>query len=479
MLLILAGSVYLYIPIRSMFDPVSDWGNPDTAASLIHHMTLRQYSGWVHNSPEGLLVSLKLLVISLVKSWSWISLLAVVLGAAVGWRVARPRTVMAILILIASLILSSSHQAVDYEPFYLPPMFASLLLVSNIFTWVHVRELPVLINRTLVAAGFACVLALLFLNYRDMDKSDYTLAEDYGKLILDTAGYGTLFTAGDINSFPVLYLRYAEGYGSRVEVFDRSIRRDALLERASELAGRAFDDHYQAREAVIQAGQSPSFIAKSHYVHEPNWLNSGKPLLSYGILYAVGNAPPLRPRLPEYPADYDPGDPLSRSLLANLDLARGEEALMSTPPDSARMLASYRMALQRMHYEPRAEPVNQIGIYFRRAGLPDLALEAYRMSLEKPLLNPQQRRDIRYNISNVYKDRGNDYHRAGDPANAVASYVEALEHDPADSRLLRNIGLIYLRELNRPEEALRYLNRYLEIEPSNREIRRLVETLTP
>jgi tetratricopeptide (TPR) repeat protein/nicotinamide riboside transporter PnuC len=479
MLIGIAGTVYLYMLVRSHSDPISDWGNPETLTGLIDHMTLKQYSGWVHNSFEGFFVSVRLFVTTLLISWWWIGAVATISGAIAGWKVARSETIMALLILISSLLLASSHQAVNYEPFYLPPMFASLVLIGNNFIWLLRKNLHRLVIGGATAFAFACVLGLLAFNYKQMDRSDFTLAEDYGKLILDTADRGILFTAGDINSFPALYLRYVEGYKQDVEVYDRSIRRQALVDRASEIARRTFDDYYLAREAVLNSGEGRMFLAKNHYVSEPAWLGTQVELFSCGILYAAGEKPSTCLPVPEYPPDYDPGDPLARSLLVNLDLARGEEALESVPPDSAAMLEAYRMAIHRMGCEPRAVLPNQIGIYFRQVGLPEMALEAYGFSLDRPLITPQQRRDIRYNISNIYKDKGNADYRAGDLESAVAAYIEASEYDPDNPKLLRNIGLIYLRDLSKPEEALRYLEKYLEHNPSDTEVGNLVRSSRP
>ena len=477
LLIAVAGSVYLYMLVRSQSDPISDWGNPESVTALINHMTLKQYSGWVHISFENLFVSVRLFIITLLKSWWWIGAIALVSGVIAGWSVARTRTVMALMILISSLLLVSSHQALDYEPFYLVPMFAVLLLIGNNFIWLKQRDLPHLVMRAIAVVGFVCMLALLLLNYPAMDKSDYTLAEDYGKLILDTADKGILFTAGDINSFPALYLRYAENYEPDVEVFDRSVRRQKLLDKAHNLIGHEINNYYQARAAVIQYGNERKYLTKNLYMNEPHWLDLTEPIFSYGILYAVRNKPSEKATIPLYPRDYDPGDPLSRQLLVNLDLARGEDALQSMPPDTTEALKAFSTALHRMENEPRAEPLNQIGIYFRKAKLPDFAMEAYRTALQKPLITSSQRRDITYNISNIHKDRGNAFAKAGNYEGAVASYIEALTCDPDNSKLLLNIGSIYAQALKDTNKAIVYLNKYLELNPSDTKTRDWVNTL--
>jgi len=204
-ILAITGSIYLYLLVRASCNPLSNWGNPENLRALIDHMTLIQYSGWIGHSWENIAVSCRLFFITILDSWLWIGIAATITGVIIGWIHNRSMTVCALLILTASLILSSSHQALDYEPFYILTMFASLLLISNIFIWLEGQLFSQLFRYGVYSAGLIACLLLLFTNYRGQDKSDYTLSEDYSKHILDSAGSGIIFTAGDINSFTTLY----------------------------------------------------------------------------------------------------------------------------------------------------------------------------------------------------------------------------------------------------------------------------------
>ena len=135
------------------------------------------------------------------------------------------------------------------------------------------------------------------------------------------------------------------------------------------------------------------------------------------------------------------------------------------------------MAIGRMKDEPRAEVVNQIGIFFRQAAQYQLALETYDMALRKPLMTSTERNEIMYNISNVYKDLGNVCLKVNDFKGAATNYTKALEHDTGNSRLLLNLGIIYAQRLNEKSKGIDYLNRYLAQNPSDTEIRRLVNSL--
>jgi tetratricopeptide (TPR) repeat protein len=318
---------------------------------------------------------------------------------------------------------------------------------------------------------------LLAGNYIGQDKSEYALAEDYAKNMIDNAGSGILFTAGDINSFPALYLRYAEGYADSLEIFDRSIRQTAMFDYAEQLGYQEALNYYAARDMIIQRSGLPCYLAKSHYTYEPDWLNANNQLYSKGILYKIGQPATKTPTELEFPIDFQPGDVLSRQLLVNLDLSRGEDYLSADPPDSALALRAFNLALKRLDAEPRATVLNNVGIFFRKQGYLDLAFKTYESALTRSILPSEVRANIIFNISNVFKDKGNLSAAAGDYIGAVENYEEALTYDPNNAALLRNVGLIYARVIGNSTEARKYLYRYLEITPTDSSIIKLMQSL--
>jgi hypothetical protein len=473
-LVALAGTMYLYLWVRAANGPISDWGHPVGLSALWHHMSLKQYSGWVLESSDSLAMTVRLYARSVIESWWWFGVAAALSGAYLGIRFYRRRTITAILLLVTSLALATFHQAVDYAPFFLIPTLATLLLMSNNIVWMKERGIK---NMFISAGGLVAIGAMLFFHFPSNNVSGYNFYEDYSKLILETVDRGILFTAGDFNSFGPMYLRYAEGYRPGVEVFDRSIRRHALLEKASTMSGQTTDDYFAARTAIFHNERRQIYLVKNHAWGEPEWLPGSDSLHSYGILYELMQTPNRTPRMPAYPAGFDIDDPMTRGVLANLDLAGGEEKLAQIPRDSLGALTSFREAIGRMKNEPRGIFLNFIGSYLRRIGQGDMALDAYQQALQKPILTATQRKDIIFNISNVYKDRGNLAHQHGDYLAAVAAYIEALKYDPASSRTALNIGLIYLQNLNDPANARTYLNKYLELVPSDTRVRNLLNSL--
>lgn len=476
-ILVITGSIYLYLLIRSSCEPLSNWGNPSDIKALIHHMTLGQYSGWVEYSWDNILMSIKLFFISINKSWWWIGLIMSAIGTIIGILKNRTRTISALLMLAAILFLSSSHQALNYEPFYIPALFAALLLMSNVFIWFESLSLPPLLRYSIYSSCSIACLILLIINYDVQNRSDYTLSEDYSKFVLDSAESGILFTAGDINSFGTLYLRYVEKYREQVNVYDRSIRLSALLEYAKRLTGSDYSDYYNARSAILNNTAENKYLVKNHYTYEPEWLNISQPFYSYGILYSINDKPTNSPNVLKYPIDYNPGDILSRQLLVNLDLARGEQCLAEEPYDTSAAFAAFNLALKRLENEPRAVVFNNLGIYFRSGGYLELAHKAYKKALVKSIITPSTRQDITYNISNLYKDEGNNYLAMKDYHNAVSSYLRALNYDPNSTDLMLNIGLIFGQMLNDTANACIYLEKYLDMKPSDTKVRDFLDKL--
>lgn len=470
----LAGTLYFYLWVRSGQYPIADWGHPAGAGAWLDHITLRHYRNVVGGSLQGVWQSAKLFWLALLSSWWWIGVVGILSGVYLGFRRNTPRTLSLLLMLVTSFFLAAAQRAPEYDPYFLPALLACLLLLANNFMWLQEQRLKQFLPLTATAIAVA---VMLIVQYRSQDKSSYTFYEENSRLILDAAGEGVLFTSCDVDAFGPLYLRYAENYRPKLTVYDYVVCRTALIQRAARL-GVSTGDYYEARAAIFADEPRPISLVKNHAMNEPEWLPGRDSLYSHGVLYSLLRPAPTGISVPSYSADFDPGDFLSRMVLANLDLARGEEKLLLTPPDTTSALIDFRLASIRLQNEPRGECLNLIGAYLRRSGFGDLALDAYREALTRPILSPAQRRGILFNISNVYKDRGNLAHQRGDYVPAVGNYIEALKYDSANAKLMLNIGLIYLQNLRDPANALVYLNKYLMLEPNDTRVRNLIRSLS-
>ena len=255
------------------------------------------------------------------------------------------------------------------------------------------------------------------------------------------------------------------------------MRLNDLLNKANELTGTAFTDYYSARSFVLKSYQGDKYLAKCHYIYDPRWLKIDMPLYSHGILYAVGKQPSAAADVPKYPADYRPGDILSCQLLTNLDLARGERYLKEEPYDTARADGSFNLALKRLENKNSAAALNNLGIFYRHEGYLQLAFKAYALALKKPVITKSLRRDIVYNLSNIYKDNGNNFLAAGKYTEALGSFQQASKFDPDNAELLLNISLLYLRALHDTTSAKTFFKKYLNLRPADDRVSNLLKKL--
>ena len=472
---ILGLSVYIFLPLRSGMEPSADWGSPDSFHRFVSHITGSQYGYAADFSISNLWNGLKIFTGIVLNSWWWAGAPLIIMGTAVGMRYNRKRALFALMLLTSNLILVSFYAIPDIDPYYLPGLLSCFILAGEGIVWFWRERCGRTARLALFTALCATALFLAVKNYSSIDRSDYRLAEDYGKLILDTAGEGTVFTSGDISSFPALYLRYAESCRPAVEVYDRSARLNALLKTAQNLSGARVDGYNSAREVFFQRAPGVKHLVKSHHIYDEEWLVVPVKLYSHGVLYS--SSPPVSaPVIPALDAGGAPQDFKSRQIMLNLKLCRGEEFLNRSPPDSSRAYNSFKQAVLVMEGESRGALHNQLGIFFRHAGYRDLALKSYDNGLNSRRLNEKERAEIIFNISNIYKDMGNDYAAASDFRKAAEAYAEALKFDPLNPRLYFNVGLILFQRLNQPEKGLQYLESYLKMNPGDRQIRAMVDS---
>ncbi|MCX6641369.1 MAG: DUF2723 domain-containing protein [bacterium] len=473
-LFLLGLSVYLYLPTRASVDPVADWGHPATLGLFFNHITAAQYQHVAAFSLSNLLSSVKLFFSLLLGSWWWLGTLLAVWGALLGFRRKERLVIDAIILLVADLLLISFYRIPDIDAYYLPGLLACFLLICRAVYWLWDLLAAKNLGALVYAGGGLSVLLLILLNYSRLDRSADQLSYNYGKLILDTAVSGTIFTHDDNASFSSLYLRYAENYRPDVEIYDQAVRLKALVEKAGALSGHPVNDYEAAREIILQKAPGRKFLAKSHFPYDENWYKVQAKYFPSGILYST-SAVSIAAQLPQPTEDKIPDDFKSLQMLINIELSRAEDAMHNIPPMRDLADESVQRAQSYLADEPRGALHNQLGIALRHLGMLDAALGSYQKGLESARLNDSERKEIIFNISNIHKDRGNQFLASGQYQQSVNAFSKALEYDPQNSRLLYNVGAIYLKYLNRPDKGIPYFESYLELNPGDEQTRQLVE----
>lgn len=474
-LLLLGLSIYFYLPVRAGRSPLADWGHPSSLNLLLNHITAAQYQQAAAFSIADFPLSFKLFFNLLLDNWSWLGVVFLLLGSAFGCKSGSRRMRFAWILLLSDLLLVAFYRIPDIDPYYLPALLASWMLISEgVIRLITTVASPAL-RRGVYAAAGAAVLCLLGLNYSKIDRSNTDLARQYGEWILDTAGSGTVFTQDDNASFAALYLRYAEGHRPEVEVYDQASRLFALANVAGRLAGGMVPDYRTARRIYLQRAPGAKHLVKMLYPYNSEWMTTEIPFFSNGILLS-SEKPTREPAFPPFSIDDAPTDFKSRQILINSTLIQGEHYLRRSLPDSAQARHLFEKAFDVLRGEPRAALLNQLGISFRHLRMEDLALQAYNSALQAPRGNADERAEILFNLSNIYKDRGNRLAADQDLRGALDAYLTALQYDPDNSGLLYNIGVLYVNYLNDPVRGIPYLESYLRLNPQDAKVRDLINS---
>jgi transmembrane protein TMEM260 (protein O-mannosyltransferase) len=357
---------YLYLPVRSRFDPPLDWSNPETPSALLRVVLRRDFweRRWLE-SPADLVPIAADYLRSLGPELSWagaaLALAGVVLGARRGWPVLLPVLVMAAN--LAAVALHGSRSDIFIWHRYYIPSYLMGALLAGMGTQALVERLPARARWLPLAVP----LAALLLRFPTFDRSRYRIAEDFSRTLLATLPPGAHLTASDDNVlFVLMYLRFVEELRPDL---------DLILEGVADA---------QPPALRFNPDTDPLFLT-----HHPNWAVRGLEVAPVGLVFQTvrEGKPWPRPSLPRTQLDGedDPGVPkdyLTQNLVGHFHYMLGSTFERWDWPRAAR---EYERA-------QRASPGNDVlffnlGLIYRRNGLLSESLRAFERS---DAINPRR-----------------------------------------------------------------------------------------
>lgn len=377
----LAGlSVYLFLPLRSRQEPRLDWGNPESFDALVAVVTRRDFwsrrwwSGWSDLPPIAFDFAA-----SFASELTIAGALLALTGLVAGAR-RRPEVALLALVALANLAAMAAHGSRSdlflWHRYYIPSYLCAALLAAIGLECVlaAVRARAPGLARWLAAAAVAAALVLVPLRFRDFDRGDYRIADDYSRMLLASLPPGAHLAASDDNIlFVLIYLQLVEGVRPDVDLILQGV--------GGELPPLRFDPD-----------REPLF-----FTHHPNWNHPALDVVPVGLAYQVvrrGVEPPLRLPARERLAGEDdprvPKDYLTRNLIGELHFMLAVTFELS---DRERALAELARALavatdnDVLHYNA--------GLIYDRMGLPRKALAAFERAREinpRPIPGPSKAR---------------------------------------------------------------------------------------
>ena len=199
LLFLLPLTLWCYLPLRALQDPVLNWGDPDTLGKFFDHITAKHYQAYFVTSPKVLLQHLKIHIPFFSQQFPlyilWLS------GIGLFFLAKKIKVLLFFLLIIGVNTLHSIRFNIPniYDMYYIP----SFILFS-IFIGLGITGL----SRKPALSFLFLILPFVLMakNYEIRNKSSYYLAYDVGDNILRTTGDApVIFESSDITGFPLFY----------------------------------------------------------------------------------------------------------------------------------------------------------------------------------------------------------------------------------------------------------------------------------
>ncbi len=215
-LLFLGLSIYLFLPIRSLQDPIMDWGNPESWSTLKRHVTGWQYQVWMFaQSAQELSSNFQNFITLFFHQYPLYLLPVSFLGV---WRLfAHDGKIFAFLLI---LFLANVLYGVNYGIPDIDPYFLGTFVVNAIFIGVGLNFLFQIIRNSRIKKRLSYVIIIFFIllslillkkNYFEADRSRNYLAYDFASNIMSSVKKDAILLTNVWDHYsPWLYLRFVE-----------------------------------------------------------------------------------------------------------------------------------------------------------------------------------------------------------------------------------------------------------------------------
>jgi len=475
---ILALSLYVYLPVRTVAGAAMHWGDPDSLDRFMAHVTGRSHRGgyvlnktlpeYLHRTGETLLfVWSQLGVILLMSLWGWLTL------RSVRWRI------FFVLIILFDFVYTIFLNIISLKitPFALPScivlaILSGVGLAHALRAAERISGIGHTIQKTMKAACCLIPVIPFLLNYGLSDQSRNYTAYEHALNIFRTTDYGDiLFMGGDNYVFPVTYGRIAEKMREDIILYDRLniiFKMPNVVRRAHPLSNTWENKRNRMEKGIIETRGSKDVyyaVYGPYSIHLPD----RRRLITYGILHrVVKEGTPINPhdlrnlwRFYSTISFYDhfQRDFMNREISAYFYFCRGKDLILrgqSSPGLKNMALAS------RIGYDDTLIH-SDMGIFLTDNGF----FKEARRELEKALIYHED-------LSGVHNNWGYYYHKIKDYDAAITSFRKAVELKPRRFSIYNNLGFA-LYEAGKYDESFNEFKNSLAIEKKQPEIQRFIE----
>ncbi|MEM1178764.1 MAG: DUF2723 domain-containing protein [Acidobacteriota bacterium] len=353
---------YAYLPLRSRQEPRLDWGDPDTFDAFIAVITRRDFWNRAWNEkPSDWLIIFNDFAKSLGDETLWIGLGLAILGAVLGFRRGWP-VPLALAGMAANFWAVGAHGSRSdifiWHRYYLVAYVLLVFLAAMGVHWIGERLRQS--AKDLVYLLLAAPAVLLVLGWPLYDRSDFRIADDFSRTLLESLPPGAHLAASDDNIlFVLIYLHLVEGLRPDVNLIMQGVG-------GADLPALRFDPD-----------SDPLY-----FTHHPNWNHPQIDVVPVGLAFKTvrrGGDPEelVIPKTelvggsdPRVPKDY-----LASNLTGHFHYMLGishEQRDWLTASRELELAAEIAHRNDVLHYN--------LGLIYRRNGLIERALDAFKRS---------------------------------------------------------------------------------------------------
>lgn len=488
----LALLVYLYLPVRSRFDPAIDWGNPETLENFLWVVTAKQYSRNILRLPTfaAFIQGLHNMTSTFVSNMTVPGCLLGIGGAVALWRERKPVVIYGSLVILILFLISLNSAFISV--YLLPAVLllaiwagygvAALCAKADAMASAVAAARKARLTYLIHAASLIYVSALLVSNFSERDRSPHVYAKDYGERLLSSLPHNAVLITGTADTlFISWYLQYCENYRTDVKVITRNgLTRPGYLQQIRDLypelnIPREFE--YVSDEGVVPShihdrGTGLPWFVNSYFKRfydlnspdfvifweglEPNQLLA-KHFVPHDLVFRVLSK---GEKAPEKPLLIESADEIIETI--NADPAAGKVygnhmfnyALYNqwrhNIPETERY---YHQALKLFPNDSRT--LNNLGALLAQQGRMEEAaekfLQAFRLNVNDPAAN--------HNVGRILLEKG-EFERA------IPYFQRSIHFDPDNFEDYHNLGLCYAAR-GKNKRALRMLQKALELNPES------------
>jgi tetratricopeptide (TPR) repeat protein len=464
-LIILPLTFYGYLYVRSSFNLVLDWYDPQTLWGLKQHLFAKTYQRYIATPHLRDIIPYfiglgRLLSHELVLPFTVLSLP----GAFLQYRRDRKLAMMLFSIVIVNCGLNFNYLIPDITPYFLPSLMIAIVWIAELLNWL---TLP---SRIWSGAAVASALAITIItaagNFARCNISDRYGAEQYAQDLFERVPEGgTLFCGSDNSMFPALYFHYAENYRPDSKVYGHLPTLTRLRDDLGLKTTPGFNKFPELLRYAVAHVEAPLVFAREPMQYVNDFRTIVPTLFSSGLVYYRDSATQVLPKSMHVNWRHPPKlcDQREALLYATYDLVNGEELVKLGDPEGERL---WTQAVEIIHAQENYALCNELSTYFISVGDLRLASKTLEQGLELGELRFEQRLRLLETLGSVSFESGDEKKTREifaqvermDPNNTVAGY-----------HLLALAAGTGIRS-NRLTDAIATYRQMLQLYPQQREV---------